>query len=252
MLTDDSASEQRAVRAAFPEEDERVEHLLCRVHLQRTIDRRFLSRNAGFGGIRRHLAAMLYSDRTRQEALASVDAAIRAAPTDRDREYLRVEWRSGLEQRAHYARCSIAILLQTPSTNPVEGWHKALKHEDGPRMVHWSLCGLVEHIEARIRSYETRLGRAEREWSSLHFARADRWPGMRLLPSPAQKLCVSELKHGLRLREEGKLPSWDGGALRHDCQFWRKWQLPCRHLWLAEHVYGDVLGQDYWEGGPRQ
>ena len=44
------------------------------------------------------------------------------------------------------------------------------------------------------------------------------------------------------------MPDWDGGAVRHQCNFWRKWQLPCRHLWLVEHVVGDVFTQDYRKG----
>lgn len=163
MLTDDSAVEQRAVPLAFrglAEGEAEVSHFLCRVHSQRTLDRRFSSKNPGFGELRRHIMAALYARKTGPGCEDSVRAAIKAAPTKKDKDYLEKEWMITREQWALYARSSYAVLLQMPDTNNVESWHHALKHGQAQKMPWWSLYGLVIHVANRPIEYDLRAERA--------------------------------------------------------------------------------------------
>lgn len=66
--------------------------------------------------------------RTRIGCEQSAEEVIAAAPTADSQQYIRKDWQATMPDWANYARCHSSILLQVPTTNPVEGWHYALKH----------------------------------------------------------------------------------------------------------------------------
>ena len=125
MLTDQSATEQQAVRSAF---GMFLYSFIASIYKGQSIGD-FPRKYSGFSEARRHFASVIYAYQTREEAERSEGAAIRAALTNRDKVYFRQECRTGPEQRAYLSRCLVAILLQTPTTKFVEGWYKALKDE---------------------------------------------------------------------------------------------------------------------------
>ena len=111
----------------------------------------------------------------------------------------------------------------------------------------WSLQGLVFHLENRAKEYDLRAERGREEFRSTHLAQTAHWPGMRRMPAPAQKLCVQELAEGILRLEGSKEVRPLGDAVQCDCLLYRKYQLPCRHLWQCEYVFGGVLKEDYWK-----
>jgi hypothetical protein len=113
MLTDDSAAEQMAVRRAFPAKEDGtqpVQHLLCTTHSERTLNRRFCGE--GKVKVRRCMFNALRTRRTMAGCRESVNHAIEACTSQKDKEYLRKEWLSNPEQWAMAARQHSCILLQ--------------------------------------------------------------------------------------------------------------------------------------------
>lgn len=52
----------------------------------------------------------------------------------------------------------------------------------------------------------------------------------------------SELRPSNRVPMEGE----EQDRITCDCLFYRKWILPCRHLWQAERLWGNVLREEKW------
>jgi hypothetical protein len=113
MLTDDSAAEQMAVRRAFPAREDGtqpVQHLLCTTHSERTLNRRLAGK--GKEKVRRCMFKALRTRRTIAGCRESVNHAIEACTSQKDKDYLRKEWLGNPEQWAMAARQHSCILLQ--------------------------------------------------------------------------------------------------------------------------------------------
>jgi hypothetical protein len=119
ILTDDSASEQSAVKKAFPGlqgGEQEVTHLLCRVHSERTLNRHLKgSRNKR---AMNHMIAALKYRKTGPGCEESIEAAMIAAPDQGIRDYLWKEWWVTREKWANYARTHSCLLLQVCSPTP--------------------------------------------------------------------------------------------------------------------------------------
>jgi hypothetical protein len=111
FLTDDSAVEQKAVRNAFA--DLWPSHLLCTVHSERTLRRRFSSPK--FRTCLDHLLTALKTRRTETGCLESIDAAIHDLHTRNEvgeAQYVIRFWRETRAMWAHFARDHSPLLLQ--------------------------------------------------------------------------------------------------------------------------------------------
>ena len=113
FITDDSAAEQRAVRLVFPGHiigEIEVDHLLCRVHYERTINRRLAGDT--LVECRRHMLSALKNRRTQPGCDNSLEQAIAACKCDKDKAYIRTNWVKTKPLWAHYARDHSPLLLQ--------------------------------------------------------------------------------------------------------------------------------------------
>jgi len=102
FLTDDSGAEQRGVRIAWTPDDANSpdrsdpapEHLLCTVHLDRTLLDRFKA--LPYETTLAEMRAALYARTTKEKCIESVEKAIAALPDNAMREsneaYLRHSW----------------------------------------------------------------------------------------------------------------------------------------------------------------
>ena len=112
MLTDDSAGEQSAVDKAFPgliEGELQPTHLLCRVHSERTLNRRLAGRQNK--AALDHLLTALKYRQTRAGCEESIALAIKAAP-EKSRDYIEKEWWATRDRWANFARTHSCLLLQ--------------------------------------------------------------------------------------------------------------------------------------------
>ena len=113
FITDDSTAEQRAVRLVFPGYiigEIEVDHLLCRVHYERTINRRLAGDT--LVKCRRHMLSALKNRRTQLGCDNSLEQAIAAYKCDKDKAYIRTNWVKTKPLWAHYARDHSPLLLQ--------------------------------------------------------------------------------------------------------------------------------------------
>jgi len=261
FLTDDSATEQRAVREAWPglmEGCQETGHLLCAWHFEQTLRRRFKASHPAL----RHLLTVLKTRRTRPGAEASMMDAFRACGNrDKKKEaadiaYIRNRLVPILPLWAHYARCHSPLLLQVPTTNPVESWHSVLKCKGVTKDIlqRFSLLGIVKHSLAVDKEYERRAEEVERKWRTRQHPLAVEFPELRVFPYPVQQLLVEEIHQGKLLVGEEEVPEPLAAAPEVDsqggirppscrCQFYQKWQLPCRHIW-QHHILFGVLTPD--------
>ena len=127
VLTDDSAIEQAAVRKAFPgleAGEQEVSHLLYTVHSHRTLQRRLGSEalKPVFNTLRH--AMYVYTGVKCQELC---EEAIRLAPDNKTKGYIRSYWLETSSKWALYARQHSPMLLQNTTTNACESWHRQLK-----------------------------------------------------------------------------------------------------------------------------
>ncbi|KAK9233853.1 hypothetical protein V1525DRAFT_392049 [Lipomyces kononenkoae] len=234
-----SATEQKAVKLAFPglEAGEVIlEHLLCKVHAMRTLKRRL--NTTATKRCQRHLMNALLSKTTEIGCDNEIDLAMRAAPTDRDRDYIRKEWQERKKMWAAYARHHSAILLQIDTTNCVENFHsgKSLKHK-------YSIKGLVAHlIDIGERIMED-ARRAAENFRTKHLNEAEHIPELRMFPLPTQKL-IGEI-HAMTQNGDEDIDLNDGNDVQCDCIFFRKYFLPCRHIFLA-NATSDILTEAQW------
>jgi hypothetical protein len=112
MLTDDSAGEQSAVSKAFRgliDGEQEVTYLLCRVHSERTLNRKLPGKvhKAALN----HLIAAFKFRQTKAGCEESIEHAIKAAP-EKSRDYIRKEWFETRDAWANYARTHSCLLLQ--------------------------------------------------------------------------------------------------------------------------------------------
>lgn len=74
-------------------------------------------------------------------------------------------------------------------------------------------------------------------------------PGLALFPGPVQELLVDELKQAITANWNGEELPFLGDdivcTVFNGCLFWRKYQLPCKHIWQI-HVSVDVITMEHW------
>ena len=131
MLTDDSRAEQRAVELAFRgwnTGEREVTRLLCVFHSQQTLKRR-LGRPA-CKEAHRHLTDAFRWRTTGAGVEESIRNAINSAPASYT-TYITNEWWKTRRQWAMAYQYYSPLLLQIPTTSPIEGYHSVLKGREG-------------------------------------------------------------------------------------------------------------------------
>ena len=178
FLTDDSATEQRAVRETFGE-DLDVQHLLCHKHVDATLREKF--KGPTYEKSLQHMLAALKYRRTRPGCMDSLQRAIDALPGNKSgtglagaalklAKYIRKEYMETIDSWANCTRDHSPLLLQHKTTNALESFHSLLKR-DGIKalMPAFSLKGCVSHVLTVARGYDRKIQAAAYAWySKLH------------------------------------------------------------------------------------
>lgn len=248
MLTDDSAAEQRAVKMAFPglvAGEGEVSHLLCMWHSEQTL-KRTMSR-PDCKKAQRHLRAALRYRKTTIGCEESIQAAIDAAPEDK-RKYVINEWSKTREKWAYTYRTHSPLLLQVPTTSPVEGYHSAIKNKEGKSILQrFSLKGIAQHILAVDKEWDQRAHKALVKFRSCILPQVAPYPYLYKLPTPVQIMLANEIKAANDIMATaGEDPYELDDELRCSCQFYRKYQLPCQHIW-HQHILYDIISEEDFE-----
>ena len=187
------------------------------------------------------------SERQRQAVMILSMPPSRSALNRRMKTTLR---RSGARQ-LHRGQCMLVNIHAfffkcEPQTQLSLG--TSLKHvKDMPK---WSLRGIADRVvEKSIRMDGTSKGEGTRlsHEECDRLCRAAYAPSIPRFPYPVQQLILKELRV-LEDEEDGDLvPLSDvGDETLCTCLFYRKWQLPCRHILKQEKLFGGILTDGYW------
>ncbi|GES76067.1 hypothetical protein GLOIN_2v1776807 [Rhizophagus clarus] len=151
-------------------------------------------------------------------------------------------------QWALWARQHSPLLLQVTTTNPLESYHSELKKSTSLKYGLIGACYKIVALDEKKRS--------DSEYVSFEF-RTKNISAIGIdhvilheihkFPFPVQQMLVNEFNAVQGRIEKGK-PTPGLISLNCNCLFFRRFLLPCRHI-FHEHVYGDIklLTVDIWE-----
>jgi hypothetical protein len=134
-------------------------HLLCTWHFERTLKKYFKKTHLAL----QHLLAVLYTQKTRPGAEASLENALRACEKNKktmitDIAYIRDCLIPVLPLWAYCFCEHSSFLLQIPTTSLVELWHFTLKTKSIKKdtLQQFSLCGISRHVLAVAKQWDLR------------------------------------------------------------------------------------------------
>ncbi|KAK9427155.1 hypothetical protein V1505DRAFT_318055 [Lipomyces doorenjongii] len=182
-----------------------------------------------------------------------IDLAIKAAPTDSDKEYARKEWKERKHTWAASARQHSAVLLHVDTTNSVENFHSVIKsHNSGKSLKKkYSITGLVAHLRVLGQRIKEDAKRANEEFRTKHLKEVEQMPELRLFPYPVQKLIMRELDSTREMTEEE--PDYiDPNNVTCDCLFFRNYDILTREQWQDFAFMFEDSGYEIYEGRGRE
>ncbi|KAG0129827.1 hypothetical protein HOY82DRAFT_505303, partial [Tuber indicum] len=251
-LTDDSAVEQRAVKNAFPLYTEPnghlYGHLLCTVHSERTLQRRFNTKpNSQLLQCMRK-AMFCYQE---TQCIALCNEAIGLSKSDKDRKYLQKEWLNTRAQWAMFARQHSQILRQVTTANPSEAWHEKLKGGAGLVKGETSkhgILGCVRTVHDCAHDIDNRVKKAQFDERTLQTTLTKRYPRLADFPYAVQRLMSTEESHVNSRIQEGRIVEdfeFINSMYICHCRFFHRYQLPCRHIFQKDRQ-DSFLTTDLW------
>jgi len=239
FIIDQSAVEENAVNYAFrgiEAGEQNVTIFYCTWHCRRTLQRRLESFGKGYHLM---LQAMYKITRTGCEQL--VHQAIARLPLEPEKTYIRRYWLGNTEKWAMWSRQHSPLLLQITSTSPVESYHAVLKRNGDAS---FGLIGACKVTHNADRGYFDRATKVRLEFRTKSITEAKDYPFLLGFPNPVQILLLDEILGFQRRLEEGK-PMPDNMGLECNCQFFRRYLLPCRHLFHC-NLAGDFITDENW------
>lgn len=234
-LTDNSAIEKAAVRKAFDTEDHSFVkcHLLCTVHSERTLARRFRSEDSKVAyGYMRHAIRV----NTEAACIDLCKKAINACESTADKRYIEREWLETRRSWAMFARQHNQLLLQATSSNACEAWHARLKLGSGLKTGETAthgIFGCVRTVHDCAHDIDNKTLAASLDSHSRHSSLSKSYPSLRQFPFAIQKIiAIEESKVGTRIEQDMPVPVREkiNGIYICYCLFSRRYQLPCQHI----------------------
>jgi hypothetical protein len=114
-------------------------------------------------------------------------------------------------------------------------------------MPKWSLRGMADRVVEKVSEWAERAREKERDFRTKYVTDFAELPTRRRFPYPVQQLILKELRV-LEDEEDGDLVPLNnvGDETLCTCLFYRKWQLPCRHILKQEKLFRGILTDEYW------
>lgn len=114
-------------------------------------------------------------------------------------------------------------------------------------MRQWSLTGVVERVINVSRKWANRAEVTATKFHGKHLAMTAHFPPLRQLPWPIQVLISQQVKQADDLEHQPHEIQPLGDKLSCKCLFYRKYLLPCKHIfWWEEHCGGFILPH-HWD-----
>ncbi len=102
------------------------------------------------------------------------------------------------------------------------------------------------HVHIIALEWDKKACKTEHEFRTKHIADTVHIPNIRRFPYPIQLILVQEMNKAENCGEEEELPREIDDAIGCKCLFWRRYQLPCRHIFY-QHMLFQILTDEDWE-----
>jgi len=241
-MNNDSAIEQRAIRRALPglnTGEQEVTHLLCSIHSNRTLLRRFGSDdNKPIYQLLKHAMYCFTEVQNRDLCEQAVTAATAIDNTGNTTKCVQTYWLQTASKWAMYARQHSPLLLQVTTTNACEAWNRKLKSGAGlskGQVASHGIYGMILNIMDAAKDVDNRAAVAKTNFRNRKLTVCTKQhPEIGQLPVPVQKLLAVELDAVADLIAKGKeVPDFDEN-LRRQRKFYRQYLLPCRYIFHSD------------------
>jgi hypothetical protein len=101
-------------------------------------------------------------------------------------------------------------------------------------------------VDAAIERRATVLGKAKAEFRTKKSSLCSKYPKLDMFPFPVQKLTVEQYNKADARFNEGR-EYFDLDSPFCDCEFSRKYCLPCKHVFLNDLYHPGFITLDHWE-----
>ena len=112
-------------------------------------------------------------------------------------------------------------------------------------MSRFSLEGIAKHADAIDKEWDLKASVAERKFRSTILPQVAEYPHLQKLPSPVQALLVTEIDAANNLLSSADEPRDLDDKITCDCEFYRKYQLPYRDIWV-QHILFNTLQEEHF------
>ena len=254
FIIDTSNAEHNAIDEAFTVGAQRVDVFYCKVHSNRTLTRKIPNEKI------RHLLRQAMNARTALKCSIKIGEAIQLARSMAPANSLGKSYQNGILQYIErnwnmknskhwgtYARSHSCILLQTLSTNAIESFHQLLKNQtDIHPNASFGLRGSVAAVDAAIKRRITVMKQVESQFRTKNCSLCNTYSKLGVFPYPVQKMIVQEFHKAKSRFEEGS--SYDPlNNARCECDFIRKYCLPCKHIFLCDLYDPGFITDEDWD-----
>jgi hypothetical protein len=114
-------------------------------------------------------------------------------------------------------------------------------------MRYFSLRGICMHVAVIAQGYDRRAEKAEHDFRTKQVSAIAHLPGLKGFPYPVQLMILGEMNKAEDADENDDEPRHGiEDDVSCSCLFYRRYQLPCRHI-LQHHIIYGHLGDDQWE-----
>jgi MULE transposase domain len=240
FIVDLSSIEENAINHAFPglrAGEQEIGIFYCTWHSRKALQRNLESYGKGYELM---LQAMYKITRIGCEQI--VEEAIAKLPVEPKKSYIRRYWLKNTAKWGMWSRQHSPLLLQMTSTSPVESYHAVLKKKGNASFGLIGACRIVSMVDE---SYFNRAQRVQFDFWTKSLTDMESFPFLAGFPHPIQLLLVDEIHAFNKRIEDGKeIPNHQTAECR--CQFFRRYLLPCRHL-FHRNLHGDFLKDQDWD-----
>lgn len=238
FVIDQSPAEEGAILDAFPgmpAGEQEVSIYYCRVHLMRTLNRHIKGTDSVYGYMVQALHAY-----TRPRCIEFLDKAITRCTSTKTKKYLERYWQPFPERWGMFARQHSTLLLQMDTTNALESYHRDIKRKMTTRD---SFKTSFTELDRVFKTKVAKEDRQVRDLASKQVPECDDYPVLAKFSFVFQQLMSDEIAGAFGMIEQGpgKFEMFTLAEPACECNFFRKWFLPCRHMF-----YLDIMDPEGW------
>lgn len=104
------------------------------------------------------------------------------------------------------------------------------------------IAGLCHTVD---REWHQRALVAEKKFRSTILPQVAMFPHLQKLPTPVQNLLADQIKLANAAMNSLDAPKELNDVAECDCEFYRKYQLPCSHIFVQHQLFGTLKEEDF-------